>query len=244
MSYDDLMNNVKIALCLPLLVLLFSHGAIMSKTKKPLSSISYNTYEFLKATLDRLIESGDLDFYCFINHRGELNEDGTREKQHFHVFMWPATALDPRQLRNEFIEFVKDEKFPRGFMPVIPSDWQNWYLYDLHDSDYLASKGQSREFHYTDNDMKRSNDDFYWDLVHHIDRTKINPLGAVIRAAQSGMSFAEYVTLNHLSLLQVRSAQFVFDEIQKGFVLCRAGRQDHEPVDVDTGEYISPVDIE
>lgn len=218
----------------------------MSKTKTPLSSISYNTEPFLRSTLDRLVNSGDIAFWCYIYHFGELNEDGTREKDHFHVYIFPATALDPRQLRQEFVEFLPTEPLPRGFMPIRPNtSWQDWYLYNLHDIPYLSSKGQSREYHYSDTDMIRSDDTFYWDSVHHIDRTKINPLGDVVRAAQSGMSFSEYITLNHLSLLQVRSAQFVFQQIQGGEPnLYRAGRPDHEPINPDTGEYISPVDID
>lgn len=129
-------------------------------------------------------------------------------------------------------------------MPLEFSDWFNWYLYGLHDIEYLQSKGLEREFHYTDKDMVRSDDTYYWEKVHTIDRTKINPLGAVIRAAQSGISFAEFVTTAPLSLLQVRSAQFVFEQVQgKGTTLKSAGRHTHEPIDPETGEYTSPVYI-
>lgn len=214
----------------------------MSRTIRPLSTISYNTYEFLLGKLEDLKRHGDIDFYCFILHHGEKNEDGSKEKDHFHVYIQPGTAIDRRQLRNEFIQFYKNESLPRGFMPMQPSNWQDWYLYGLHDSEYLQSKGQSREYHYTDKDMKRSDDSYYWELIHHIDRTKINPLGQVIRAAQSGITFAEFITSNQLSLLQVRAAQFVFQQVQGG-QLDHAGRHDHEPINPDTGEYISPVDI-
>lgn len=218
----------------------------MSKTIRPISTISYNTLSFLHQKLEELRLRNDIDFYCYIFHHGETNEDGSKEKDHFHVYIQPATSLDRRQVRNEFIEFVKREKLPRGFMPMQPSDWFNWYLYGLHDSEYLQSKGQSREHHYSDKDMVRSDDTYYWDLIHRIDRTKINPLGEVVRAAQSGMDFGEFITTHPLSLLQVRSAQFVFEQVQRGTqlgALSRAGRKDHEPVDLDTGEYISPIDI-
>lgn len=218
----------------------------MSKTIKPLSTISYNTYEFLLGKLNDLVQRGDIDFFCFIHHFGEKNEDGSKEKDHFHVFVQPGTALDRRQLRNEFVQFYRNESLPRGFMPMQPSDWFNWYLYGLHDNEYLQAKGQSREYHYTDKDMVRSDDTYYWDLIHRIDRTRINPLGEVVRAAQSGMDFSEFVTSHPLSLLQVRSAQFVFEQVQRASAfgsLNRAGRNDHEPVDPETGEYISPVDI-
>lgn len=218
----------------------------MSKTQRPLSTISYNTFDFLRAKLEELRKRGDLDFWCFIRHHGETNEDGSKEKEHFHVYLQPGTALDRRELRQQFIQFYKNESLPRGFMPMQPSNWSDWYLYGLHDKEYLTSKGQSREFYYSDRDMVRSDDTFFWELVHRIDRTKINPLGEVVRAAQSGISFAEFITTHQLSLLQVRSAQFVFQQVQGGLAfktLQRAGRPDHEPVDPETGEYISPVDI-
>lgn len=216
----------------------------MSRSIKPLSTISYNSPRFLKAKLDELIKNGTLDFYCYILHHGESLDDGSVEKDHYHVYLVPGEALDKRQLRQFFIEFYKKEKLPRGFMPMQNSSWTDWYLYGLHDKEYLDAKGQKRDYHYTDKDMQRSDDTFYWDQVHRIDRTKINPLGAVIQAAQSGMTFQEFVTSCPLSLLQVRSAQFIFEQVQgKGTTLKNAGRQDHEPVDSETGEYISPVFI-
>lgn len=219
----------------------------MSKTIKPLSTISYNSLSFLIGKLKDLQQHGDIDFWCFIFHHGETNnEDGSKEKDHFHVYIVPGTSIDKRQLRNEFIEFYKSEKLPRGFMPMQQSKFTDWYLYGLHDSEYLLSKGQTRQFHYSDKDMVRSDDTFYWECVHCIDRTKINPLGDVVRAAQSGISFSEFITTHPLSLLQVRSAQFVFQQVQGGIAfhsLQRAGKSDHEPVDPNTGEYISPIEV-
>ena len=215
----------------------------MSRSIKPLSTISYNSPGFLKRKLEELRKNGVLDFWCYIFHHGEKLDDGSIEKDHFHVYMVPCEAIDKRQLRNEFVEFYRREKLPRGFMPCQSSTWQDWYLYGLHDNEYLQSKGQSRQYSYTNADMQRSDETYYWDLVHRIDRTKINPLGTVIRAAQSGMTFAEFVTTYPMSLLQVRSAEFVFDQVKRQRNLANAGRQDHEPIDPQTGEYISPCDI-
>lgn len=217
----------------------------MSKTKTFLSSISYNTAPWLKKKLEELTNNGILDFWCFIFHFGEHNEDGSKERDHFHVFMVPAVPVDCRQLRNEFIEFTKRDKLPLGFMPIRSNTkWDDWYLYDIHDKEYLFSKGQSREYHYENKDFIRSDDTYFWDSVHRIDRTRINPLGEVIRAAQTGITFEEFVTTHPLSLLQVRSAQFVFQQVIGKQGLERAGRRDHEPVDSITGEYISPIEIE
>lgn len=214
----------------------------MSRTINPLSSISYNTKDFLQSTFERLIKNQIIDFWCFIYHYGEVNEDGTKERDHFHVYFVPATAIDKRQIRNEFVEIRKNESLPRGWMPIKPSKWFDWYLYGLHDIEYLRSKGQTRQYYYSNSDFIRSDDTYFWDEVHKIDRTKINPLGAVVRAAQSGISFAEFVTTQPLGLLSVRSAQFVFDQVQNNGQLSRAGRKNHEPVNED-GEYIDPSSI-
>ena len=66
----------------------------MSRTIKPLSSISYNTRDFLKNKLDDLSKRGVLDFWCFIFHHGEHMEDGSQEKDHFHVSMVPGEQVD------------------------------------------------------------------------------------------------------------------------------------------------------
>lgn len=182
------------------------------RTSKPFSTISYNTPEFLLNTCNRLLNDGHLDFFSFINHTKEDDE----EKDHFHVYFVPSKLTDTNQFFREFIEFVPSEKLPRKCRPAASSKFQDWFLYCLHHSGYLASKGQSRKYHYTIEDIICSDNVFLLDQVHQIDWTKINPLGDVINSAKSGISFAEFLQTTNLNLLQIRAAQFVFEQVQGG----------------------------
>lgn len=201
------------------------------RTSKPCSTISYNTDDFLKRKLDDLIRRGFLDFYAFIEHEPEEDE----EKKHKHLYLFPSKLVDTNQIREELKEPDLNDitKPPLGCMPFQSSKFADWYLYILHDTAYLTSKGQARKYHYTDEDIITSDKDFFNEQKHTIDWSKINLLGQVIEAAKSGITFAEFLQSTPISLLGVRSAQFVFDEVQKGAAFNRAGRQTHTPVDDD-----------
>lgn len=209
------------------------------RTSKPCSTISYNSSDFLKRKLDELVNRGFLDFWAFIEHMPEEDE----EKKHKHLYLFPSHLLDTNQLRDELKEFDEANPLkPLGVMPFMSSKFPDWYLYVIHDSSYLAGKGQMRKYHYQDNEIINSDADFFNELKHQIDWSKINVLGQVIQAAESGMSFGEYVKTANVSLLSVRSAEFVFEQIQKGSSLNRNGGVSHTPkkqlIDEITGEII------
>lgn len=197
------------------------------RTSKPCSTISYNSAEFLSRKLNDLMKRGHIDFWAFIEHLPEEDE----EKKHKHLYIFPSALLDTNQLREELKENdVNNPLKPLGCMPFQSSKFADWYLYVIHDSSYLASKGQSRKYHYKDDDIIRSDSDFFNEQKHTIDWSRINILGGVIEAAKSGMSFAEYIQTSPLSLLSVRSAQFVFEQVQNARPLERSGRTTHTPV--------------
>ena len=200
------------------------------RTSKPCSTISYNTGEFLQRKLDDLIRRGFIDFYAFIEHLPEEDE----EKKHKHLYLFPSKLVDTNQIRDELKEFDPNNPTkPLGCLPFQPSKFADWYLYIVHDSAYLTSKGQARKYHYTDEDIIASDSDFFNELRHTIDWSKINVLGQVVQAAESGISFAEYIKSSPVGLLGVRSAQFIFEQVQKGSDFNRAGRYTHTPVDDD-----------
>ena len=194
------------------------------RTSKAFSTISYNTQDFLIDNLNRLLNSRDIDFWQYIYHNKEEDE----EKDHIHLYVVPSHLIDTNQFAREFVEFVEGESKPRRLRPCVSSKFQDWYLYAIHHSGYLAGKGQSRKYHYSIDDIICSDGVFLMDQVHQIDWTKINPLGAVIDAARSGISFSEFIEHANLSLLQVRSAQFVFEQVQGGN-LQRNNRLTHTP---------------
>ena len=200
------------------------------RTSKPCSTISYNSIEFLQRKLDDLIRRGFIDFYAFVEHLPEEDE----EKKHKHLYLFPSKLVDTNQIRDELKEFDPNNPTkPLGCLPFQSSKFADWYLYILHDSAYLTSKGQARKYHYTDDDIISSDSDYFNELRHTIDWSKINTLGQVVQAAESGISFSEWIKNSPVSLLSVRSAQFIFEQVQKGADFNRNGRFTHTPVDDD-----------
>lgn len=121
------------------------------KTIRPLSSISYNTVPFLTDMLNKLVKSGDLFFWCFIEHLPEEDEN----KKHIHLFIHPSNKVDPLQIMKMSEQFVNGNALPLKCINLRISDWDNWLLYAMHDEDYLRSKCEVRKYHY-------SVDDFYY----------------------------------------------------------------------------------
>lgn len=104
-------------------------------TQQPISTISYNTETFLKEKLDSLYENHTIQAYQYIMHKGE---DG--DKDHIHLRIEPNKKLDPMDLLELFTEYVRDNDKPLRCRPFRKSKEEDWCLYAVHDSDYLAMK--------------------------------------------------------------------------------------------------------
>ena len=104
-------------------------------TSKPISTISYNTEEFLKEKLDQWYDEHLIQSYCYIKHKGE---DG--DKDHIHLRIEPNKRLDPMDLTCELKEYVLDNDKPLCVRPWRPSKEEDWFLYAVHDPDYLRVK--------------------------------------------------------------------------------------------------------
>lgn len=207
------------------------------RTTKPCSTISYNTDDFLTVKLNDLIRKGHIDFWAYIKHHAE--EDET--KDHKHLLIYPSKLLDTNQLKEELLEpdFNNLTNKPLGCMPFRSSKFPDWYLYVLHDSGYLANKGQKRKYHYTDSDIVCSDTDFLIELKHLIDWSKINILGQVVQAAESGLTWGEYLKSANLSLNQIFGAKQVFEAVNgNADGLDRNGRYSHSPKFDDDGVLI------
>lgn len=147
------------------------------KTTKPIATITYNSVPFLLGVLNRLVKDEIITFWCFIQHQAEEDEN----KDHIHLYMEPNKAIDLLWLRKQFLE--QDPKHPNtplGALPVKPSKWVDWYWYGLHDRAYLASKGQSRKYHYDQSNMLNSDPDYLAELV----RTNPNPKAEILKVAE------------------------------------------------------------
>lgn len=209
------------------------------KTSKAFSTISYNSEGFLVATLQRLVDTRKIDFFAFVEHFPE--EDET--KKHKHLFIVPNGKTDTDQVRNELLEVDISNPLakPLGCMPCKSSKFADWYLYALHDSNYLASKGQSRKYHYSKSDFIVSDGDYFNEEIHTIDHTKYNRFNELKRALEDGRSFADVLASGIVPLQQTYAWEKAYGILAER-VTNRGDRTGHEEfhgtVDEITGEFI------
>lgn len=104
-------------------------------TQRPISTISYNSESFLIEKLQRLFDAHIVQAWQYICHKGE---DG--DKDHIHLRIEPNKRIDPMELTEMFKEFEKGKDKPLGVRPWRPSKEEDWFLYAVHDSDYLSFK--------------------------------------------------------------------------------------------------------
>lgn len=165
------------------------------RTSKPISTVSYNSPDYLRAVLDRLVESGLLTAWAYIYHQPEEGE----RKVHAHVFLEPSKQVQTDDLRKLFAE-PDPSGNPKslGCMPMRKSELTNWWLYGLHDPGYLARKGERREYVYQRSDIVTSDDD-YFDRAVKGD-TGEHSLYTVLRmCADAHMSIAQVYASGYIS---------------------------------------------
>lgn len=210
------------------------------KTRKPISTITYLDTDFLKIELDKLVTNRTIDFYCFISHHPEEDE----KKEHKHLFILPNGQLDTNQLNDTLTQAVpEDPLHPKKCMPFRNSKFPDYYLYSKHDTNYLMQKGQTRKYHYRDDDFIVSDDDYFRELIHEIDFSKINRIQFIKEAIEMGKSWEDIVISGQVPAQQYAGYFQIFKVIQdftRKSVMdstFRNGKDNHE-VDEETGEVI------
>lgn len=172
------------------------------RTTKPISTIAFNTPSFLEVKLNELLKSGRISFWAFIQHKPEDDEGG--RKYHCHVFVEPSKMLQTDDLRAELREFDPEHPDkPLGTITWNSSKFDPWYLYALHDKRYLASKGQSRRFHYRHEDINTSDPDDLLYRARCIDMVSLSPYADMEDAQKAGVTWAEYFSRGTVPLPQV-----------------------------------------
>lgn len=120
-------------------------------TRRPISTISYNSEVHLRKVLDYLLRHKIIEYWCYICHKGEFNETvGEYEKDHIHLFVIPNRTINTVDLGEYFIE--EDDRIgapPRKCIRWCTSVEDDWILYSMHDELYLASKFEVKQYHYT-----------------------------------------------------------------------------------------------
>ena len=199
------------------------------RTSKPFSTISYNTDKFLKAMLDELIAKRKIEFYAFIEHLPEDDET----KAHKHLLIVPNGAIDTDQVQEYLTELdpEKPDK-PLGCIMFRSSKFGDWYLYVLHDTGYLAQKGQSRTFHYKPDEITVSDKDYFNELRHTIDYTPYNRFMQIRQFAEDGLAFAELVAMGIIPPQQVAGWEKTYNLLlsRNTFRNGKDGHDDEEPI--------------
>lgn len=204
------------------------------KTSKPFATISYNSNAFLQAKLDDLITQHSIEFYTFVEHYPEDDET----KKHKHLFIVPNGRIDTDQVRSYLTEIdpLKPTNKPLGVLPCKPSKFADWYLYALHDTRYLASKGQTRKYHYLQSDFTTSDNDFFVEEIHTIDLSKLNRVEALVNAVENNVPFAELVKVGLVPLQQFVGYEKAYHLLSTAQTY-RNGSIGHEEfIDIETGE--------
>lgn len=211
---------------------LYIFGMLTMKTSKPFSTISYNTITFLKRYLDKAIDEGEISFYAFIRHLPEDDE----AREHIHLFVVPNGKIDTVFFAHKFEQFVAREKLPRRWMMCRSSKFGDWYLYGLHDADFLEAKGQRRKHQYSPNQVYCSDSLELKEYIDQIDYTCYTSLGSAIRAARSGESMDSYLMRVPVKMVHFRSIESIWKHYFAADVkqisndsLNRAGRVTHSP---------------
>ena len=205
------------------------------KTSKAFSTISYNSEDFLKIKLDDLVVRRFIAFYAFVYHYKEEDE----KKDHRHLFIIPNGQINTDQIGDILQELdpLHIDK-PLACMPFCSSKWSDWFLYSSHDTAYLASKGQSRKYHYAEHDFVTSNEDYLHELVTTIDRTKYAKTKEFIEKINNGESFFDMLQSGQIPAVQFNQWRNMYDYV-KNETLYRNNRETHSPlVDTQTGEIL------
>ena len=200
------------------------------KTTLPISTISFNSPEFLAIKLDELATAKILSFWSFIVHHPEDDEGG--KKEHIHLYVEPAKSIQTVDLTSELIEFDPDHpEKPKKCISWVKSKFAPWYLYALHDKRYLASQGQSRRFHYSHDEILTSDPDDLHSKAKSIDMLSLSPYADMLEAQSLGLSWAEYFSRGTVPIMQIAQFERAWQTLAQT-ATDRNGRSDH-PMDVD-----------
>ena len=129
-----------------------------------ISTISYNSEEFLKSKLEDLYKRHIISDYFYIWHYPEEDE----KKGHFHVLIKVNKRCDTMDIQEEFKEVVPGESRPLKCIDFRRThSVDDWILYEMHYKTYLASKGESRKYTYNKEDFRCCDIDSFEYIYYH-----------------------------------------------------------------------------
>jgi len=180
--------------------------------------------------LNELVQAKKVSFWSYIKHLPEDDEGG--KKEHMHVYIEPSKMIQTDEIREFLKEYDPEHPDkPKGCLKFNSSKFDSWYMYALHDSRYLASKGQSRKYHYMHDDIVASDDDDLIMMARSIDLMSLSPYADMLDAQAHGVTWAEYFMRGTVPLPQV--ALF-----ERAWNLLLSGTTERNFINKDTGEVI------
>lgn len=197
------------------------------RTRKTIATISYNTEEFLRKKLEKLCEQQLICDFMYIPHKKESDE----AKNHIHLWIKPNTMLDTMDLQKILSEQdPSGNKKPLKCIDFKYSDIDEWILYDQHYAPYLASKGESREYHYKKEDFRYYDEDTFEDNYMHAFRgSKWAERNQLLQQLNDGrVKFSDLIRSGQVPLMQAPALNAYKFMLQADKKLDRNGRPNHE----------------
>ena len=168
------------------------------RTSGPISTISYNTEEFLKSRLNKMQKDRLIEFWAYIRHDAEPDlEDECAGKEHRHLYIIPAKCIQTEDIKDTLVEPDPNNTKPLGVISFRKSEWDDWYLYAIHDPDYLRAKKRIKVYHYSDSDIITSDRDYMNLLISEVTRIPMNVYENMKFYIASGLSFADYLLIEN-----------------------------------------------
>ena len=174
-------------------------------TSKPIATISFNTESFLFSKCNELVDNHVISFYAYIKHYGEPDENKDTLKDHFHLYLEPNKRIDTMNIRTEFKESLSTGELPLGCLPFSYSKFDDWYFYILHDPLYLARKGMSRHYSYSQRDIITSDKEYLIEKINGIDTFEFNHYIDISDYQDRGYSFQQYVVAKNINPMQIKA---------------------------------------
>lgn len=201
------------------------------KTSKPISTISYNSVDFLELKLNELLKCKKIEFWAFICHKPE--DDESKLKPHSHVYMIPSSLLQTEDIREYLQEYdPQNPNKPLGVIRFASSKrFGDWCLYVLHDTAYLASKSQSRKYHYSYSNIRTSDQETMDNFYQNIDLMEVSKYKALLEAQKTGVTWAQFFSRGTVPIQQITAWRTAWDTISslKTNELNRNGNETHTP---------------
>lgn len=186
------------------------------KTSKAFGFISYNSREYLQHVLQKFIADKK-----FLRCACWYHESTGTEKNHFHCWVEPNEEIDTSTISDKFVETLANgEQQSIAIRPKCSSKWNDAYLYGIHDSEYLSSKGLERELVNIKSDMHIYLGDFKADLAQaEIFRLKycLAPYARLKELVYQGKTLEEVYLILRIPFAQLNAVAQAYRYVCEGW---------------------------